>query len=209
MDKDRIDNLIKIWQRRNISGVYCSSKQEAVDRILETIPQAASIGISGSVTLNQLDIVRRLEARGTKIFNQYRRGISREESLELRQQGSAADYYLASANAVCETGELVFLSAYGNRSAGISNAKKVIVVCGMNKLTRDVNAGLRRAREYATPLNCQRLDWNTPCVNDNKCRSEICFSPEYKRMCCQILIIEAEVNPDRLKVILAGEELGF
>lgn len=209
IDKSSIDSLINIWQKRNISGVYCSNKQEAVERILEMVPQTASIGICGSVTLSQLDIVSQLELRGSRVFNQYRKGITREESLELRQQGSTADYYLASANAVCETGELIFLSAYGNRTAGISNAKKVIVVCGMNKISRDVNMGLKRAREYATVLNCRRLGWNTPCVSDNRCHSEICFPPEYKRMCCQVLIIEAEVNPDRLRVILVGEELGF
>ena len=110
MDK-RIANLLKNWQRRNIAGIYCENKLEAERMILEIIPQAASIGISGSVTLEQLGIARILEARGNKVFNQYKDGISREESLALRRHGSLADYYLASANAISEKGELVFFSA--------------------------------------------------------------------------------------------------
>jgi hypothetical protein len=110
---------------------------------------------------------------------------------------------------VSEKGELVFFSAYGNRTAGISYARNVIVVCGINKLTKDLEAALNRARQYATPLNCKRLNWNTPCFQDGICRKEICLFPEYKRMCCQILIIEAEVVADRLKVIFVGEDLGF
>jgi hypothetical protein len=207
--EQKIDNLIKNWQKRNILGFYCDTKERAVDKILEIIPQSATVGISGSVTLDELGIVRFLQGRHTKVFNQYKPGISREENLELRKQGSLADYYLASANAISEKGELVFFSGYGNRPAGISYAKNVIVVCGINKFTPNLEEAIRRAREYATPLNCKRLNWNTPCFKDGICRKEICLFPEYKRMCCQILILEAEVIPDRLKVILVGENLGF
>jgi len=207
--EQKIDNLIKIWQKRNISGFYCDNKSEAIDKILKIIPQSASIGISGSVTLDQLGIVKRLESRGNPVFNQYKPGISREENLELRRQGTQADYYLTSANAISEKGEFVFFSGYGNRPAGISYAKNVIVVCGINKITPNLEEAIKRGREYATPLNCKRLNWNTPCFKDGICRKEICLFPEYKRMCCQILILEAEVTPDRLKVILVGENLGF
>jgi len=224
MDK-RVDNLIKNWQRRNIQGIYCENKEIATQKILEIIPTASSIGISGSVTLDQLGIVKRLESRESKVFNQYKSGISPDESLELRRLGSFADYYLASANAISQEGELVFFSAYGNRIAGISSAKNAILVSGINKITANLDEAVKRAREYATPLNCKRLNWNTPCFSrstifysggipivsgkDGICRKEICLFPEYKRMCCQILIIEAEITPERLKVILVGENLGF
>lgn len=208
MDK-RIGSLIKNWQKRNILGLYCDNKECAIDKILEIIPPSATIGISGSVTLDQLVIVKRLESRGNKVFNQYKAGISREENLQLRRQGTLADYYLTSANAVCEKGELVFFSGYGNRTAGISYAKNVIVVCGINKIMPNLEEAIKRAREYATPLNCKRLNWESACLKDGICRREICLMPEYKRMCCQVLIIEAEVSPDRLKVILVGESLGF
>ncbi len=191
MDK-KIDNLIKNWRKRNILGLYCGNKSEAADKVMAIIPQTATVGISGSVTLDQLGIVKSLETRGNKVFSQYKAGITREESLELRRQGALSDYYLASANAISENGELVFLSAYGNRTAGISYAKNVILICGINKITANIDEALKRAREYATPLNCKRLDWNTALP-----------------MCCQILIIEAEVMPERLKVILVGENLGF
>ena len=206
---EKFAHLISSWQKRNILGFYCDTKEQAAAKILEMIPQSATVGISGSVTLGQIGVVGQLESSGRKVFNQYKSGISQKESLELRSQGAGADYYLASANAVSEKGELVFFSGYGNRSCGIASAKNLIVVCGINKLTPNIEQALRRAREYATPLNCKRLSWNTPCLKDGICRKEICLFPEYKRMCCQILIIEAEVTADRLRVILVGENLGF
>lgn len=207
--ENKIEELIKRWQKRNISGFFCRDKQEAVNKILELIPVSATIGVSGSVTLEQLEIVKLLEARGNKVLSPYKAGISREENLSIRRQGTQADFYLASANALSQGGELVFFSAYGNRTAGISYAKNVIVVCGMNKLTPDLEKALKRAREVATPLNVKRLSWNTPCAVNGECQNEICLFPEYKRMCCQVLIIEAEVTPDRMKVILVDEKLGY
>jgi len=207
---NKIEGLIGLWQKRNILGFYCRDKAEVVAKALELIPQGAGVGISGSVTLEQLGLVKRLEERGNPVFNQYKPGLALEDNLALRRQGATqADCYLASANAVSEKGELVFFSGYGNRIAGISYAKNVIVVCGINKLAPDLDGALKRAREHATPLNCKRLNWNTPCFKDGICRKDICLFPEYKRMCCQILIIEAEVMAGRVKVIMVGEELGF
>ncbi|MCM8800904.1 MAG: lactate utilization protein [Candidatus Omnitrophica bacterium] len=206
---ERIARLIKLWQKRNILGFYTEDKEGAIDLILEMIPQEASIGISGSVTLDQLGIVKILEERGNKVFNQYKAGINKEEALALRKKGVDADFYLASANAISEKGQLVFFSAYGTRIAGISYAKRLIVVCGINKITSNLKEAIKRAREYATPLNCKRLNWNSACVKEGRCRERICVFPNYKRMCCQILIVEAEMEPERIKVILVGEKLGF
>ncbi len=205
----KIKDLIALWRKCNIQGIYCQDREEAARKMLEFIPQSLSVGFSGSVTLGELEIVKRLEERGSKVFNSYLAGISREESLNLRKLGSQADVYLASANALSQTGELVFFSGYGNRTAGIAYAPKAIVACGINKITPNLDAALKRAREHATPLNCKRLNWASACLKDSVCRKEICLFPEYKRMCCQILIIEAEVSPDRLKVILVGENLGY
>jgi L-lactate utilization protein LutB len=189
----KIDNLIKNWQKRNIPGFFCETKETAARKILEIIPQSATVGISGSVTLDQLEIVKQLESRGNKVLNQYKPGLAKEESLETRRLGATqADFYLASANAVSQNGELVFLSAFGNRTAGISNARNVVIVCGINKLTPNLTEALKRAKEVATPLNYKRLNWD-----------------KSRPMCCQVLVIEAEVSPDRLKVILVGENLGF
>lgn len=208
MDR-QIEQLIRNWQKRNIGGIFLANKQLAADRICEIIPLSASVGFSGSVTLDQLGIIKSLEERGNKVFNPYRPGITIEESLDLRRQGAQAEYYLASANGISEKGELVFFSGYGNRTSGISYARNVMVVCGINKIVPDLEAAVKRAREYATPLNCKRLGWSTPCIADGICHEDACTSADYKRMCCQILIIEAEVVPERLKVVLVGESLGF
>jgi len=209
MADTRIQELLNNFNRRNIKGFYCAGKDEAHAKILEFIPESASVGFCGSQTLEQLEIVEMLQSRGNNVLNQYDFNLSRDESMRIRKLSIQADYYLCSANAVSMGGELVFLSAYGHRIAGISVANRVIVVCGINKIVETREAAVKRAREYATPLNVKRLHWDTPCAKDGICHEDVCFTSDYNRMCCQMLVVEAEVDPERMTVILVGETLGF
>jgi hypothetical protein len=208
MDK-KIEDLFSALQKRNIRGIYCKDRAQALAKLLELIPEDKTIGISGSKTLDEVGIVAQLLKKGNQVFNQYEKGLSREQAIAARNQGAAADVFLSSANAITRKGEMVFFSANGHRIAGISNAKNVFIICGTNKIVEDVDKAIDRARNYVTPWNCKRLGFASACLEDGICHNEICLSPEYKRMCCQVLIIEAEINPDRLKVILVGENLGF
>jgi len=207
--EQRVASLIANLKHRNIEGIYLDSKEEARDKIKQLILKNASVGISGSKTLDELGIVASLEASDYEVFNQYKPGISREQSLQMRNLGSRADYFLTSCNAISEKGELVFFSGYGHRTSGIANADNVIVACGLNKIVPSLEQALKRSREHASVLNCKRLDWKSACLEGGLCRKEICLAPDYKRMCCQVLVIESEINPARLKVIIVGEELGF
>ncbi|MCX5711051.1 MAG: lactate utilization protein [Candidatus Omnitrophica bacterium] len=208
MDK-QVEVLFENWRKRNIAGLYCKARDLAKAAVLEMIPKEASIGFSGSKTLEEIEVIKALAARGNKVFDPYKAGISREESLKIRREATLADFYLASANAISQNGEMVFFSGYGNRTSGVAYAKNVIVICGINKITANIQEAMTRAREFATPLNCKRLNWESACLKDGRCHDEICRFPEYKRMCCQILTIEAEVSPGRLRVILVGESLGY
>lgn len=191
MDK-KIKDLLSSWQKHNIEGFYCPERQEALTQIFKLIPVSASIGVSGSVTLEELKIAELLEQRGNTVFNQAKKGLSREESMECRRKGAQADFYLTSANALALSGEMVFLSAWGQRIAGIANAKNVLVICGTNKISDDLQSAIKRAREYVTPLNYKRLNWDPA-----------------RQMECQTLVIKGEAAPGRLKVILINEKLGF
>lgn len=207
--KKKIESIFNALKKRNIQGIYCNDRKEALAKMLELIPQDKSIGISGSRTLDEIGVVPELIKQGRRVFNQYEKGLTREESLDLRNQGATADVFLSSANAITKKGEMVFFSAHGHRVAGIANAKNVIIACGINKVVDDMDKAIERARSYVTPLNCKRLNCNSACLEDGLCHNDVCLFPEYRRMCCQILIIEAEIIPGRLKLILVGEDLGF
>ena len=81
----------------------------------------------------------------------------------------------------------------------------VIILAGMNKVVTDVDAGLKRVRNTATPPNTVRLHKKTPCAVTGRCGD--CFSPDC--ICSQFVVTRRSGIPGRIKVILVGEELGY
>jgi len=200
-----IENL----KRNGMEAFFCDTSEQAKNAILDMIPQGASVGMAGSVTLREMGIIDQLMRGKWKVFNQYLPRLTKEESLEIRKEGTLADYFLSGTNAVTLDGELINLSGMGNKTAGLTYARKVIIVVGGNKIVEDVPQGIKRARDLAAPANAQRLNFKTPCRDTGTCDYSACRPPNYNRMCNQLLIIEGEGEKGRVTVFLVGEELGF
>ena len=86
-----------------------------------------------------------------------------------------------------------------------NNDMHVIEAIGLNKVTRDVDSAMSRARNEAAPINAQRFNLSTPCCKTGACFD--CKTPD--TICCQILITRYSKTPQRIKVILVNEDLGF
>ena len=117
-----------------------------------------------------------------------------------------ADYFLMSSNAITLDGELVNIDGHSNRVACLCcGPKNVIVIAGMNKVVSNVEEGVDRVHNFAAPPNTVRLNKNTPCAQTGRCAD--CYSPDC--ICSQIVITRRSSIPNRIKVILVGEELGY
>ena len=101
---------------------------------------------------------------------------------------------------------LVNIDGYGNRVSAIcAGPRNVLMIVGMNKVVRDVENAVSRARNEAAPINAQRFDLDTPCCKTGACFD--CKNPD--TICCQFLVTRYSKVPGRIKVILVNEELGF
>jgi L-lactate utilization protein LutB len=201
--------VVENLKRNGMQAFFCDSSDEAKRMVLDMIPEGATVGMAGSVTLKQVGITDELVRGKWTVYNQYLPQLTKAESLKIRKQGTLADYFLSGTNAVTLNGELVNLSGMGNKTAGLAYAKKVIIVAGVNKIVKDVHQGIKRARDLAAPMNAKRLNFNTPCRETGLCDYSACRPPDYHRMCNQLLIIEGETEKGRITVLLVGEELGF
>ena len=140
------------------------------------------------------------------LYDPYRAGIDWPERIEINRAGMNADWLLAGANAITKAGEIVNLDGTANRVAGISfGPKKVLVVAGINKIVEDIGSGIARVREIAAPLNSKRIKFGNPCEVDGKCHD--CSSPN--RICRVWGIVEGQMDPDRMTIIIVEEELGM
>lgn len=181
-------------------------RHEALQWLLSTIPVGAKVGIGGSVTLRDVGIVDALEQRGNTIYAHWNPELSREERREVMRGQLHSDVFLASSNALTEDGKLVNIDNTGNRVASmIFGPSQAILVIGVNKIVRDLEAGIERARNTAAPMDCRRLERKTPCVETGRC--EDCDSQE--RLCRAMTIIERVPSRSRITILLVEEPLGF
>ncbi|MBF0274323.1 MAG: lactate utilization protein [Nitrospinae bacterium] len=205
----KIENLSKLLLKRNITLKYAKTKAEATKIFEELVPKGSVIGLSGSMTLEELGLLDTVLTSEYKTINQYEKGISREESLKRRNLGAQADYFLSGANAVTYDGKIVNFSAFGHRIAGLSNAGRTIIFAGTNKLVTNLDEALKRVRNYTVPINSQRLNYATPCLETLECNETVCNAVDYKRMCNQILILEGEVVSGRLYLVMVEGSYGY
>ena len=176
------------------------SAAEYLDREIDGM----TVGMGGSVTMKQMDLYRKLSAHNDVFSNADTPGRTREE---ISRDAQTADIYLSSLNGISENGELINIDGTGNRVSAIQYGhKKVYLIAGRNKVAKDYESALYRARNIAGPLNARRLGKKTPCaVKGDKCYD--CSSPE--RICRGLSVLWKKPGCCEYEVILIDEELGY
>lgn len=133
-----------------------ASGAAALARIKELIPAGVSVMNGASVTLEQIGFVDYLKTDSHGWNNLHAATLGESDPVkkaELRKQASLSDYYLGSAHAVTETGELIFASNTGSQMPHlVFTSPNLILVVSTQKLVKDVVEGMRRIGEYVVPL---------------------------------------------------------
>lgn len=194
--------VIKGLESRNMSGYYAASREEALQLALSLIPKGSSVTMGGAMSAHEIGLVEAVKGPDFRF-------IDRETYTDRRAAMLAAydaDVFLSSANAMTEDGILVNIDGNANRVSAIAQGpKKVVIIAGMNKVCKDLDAAMKRARNVAAPINAQRFGLNTPCSKTGACMD--CKSPD--TICCQFLITRYSRHTDRIHVILVNDNLGF
>ena len=197
---------VEALQKNRFNAAYYPTAQAALAELLNVIPVDATVGIGGSWTLIQLEVVEKLEARGNTVYCHHKPGLSPEEILAIRRKQLTCDVFLTSTNAVTADGRLVNTDATGNRVAAmIFGPEKVIVLAGVNKIVATVEAANERIRSKAAPLNNQRLNRPNPCVKAGCCVD--CQGPT--RLCNVTTVIHKRPPASDIHVWMIGEEAGY
>ena len=197
--------VIKNMEKRQMEGYYAKDKKEALSILLSLIPEGSSIGYGGSVSLTEIGA---LEALSGENYNLIARENAKtaEETEKVFKDILFSDFFLMSSNAITVDGELVNVDGRGNRVAFLAyGPKNVILVCGMNKISPDVDSAIKRIKTVAAPMNAVRLNRSTPCAVTGVCGN--CQSPDC--ICANTVITRRSHINGRINVILVGEELGF
>lgn len=197
--------VIKGLESRNMSGYYAATKEEALAKALELIPEGASIAMGGAMSAHEIGLVEALKT-GSYNFIDRDKAKNPEEKRAAMLAAYDADFFLSSANAMTEDGIIVNIDGNSNRVSAIAQGpKQVLFIVGMNKICDDLDGAMKRARNVAAPINAQRFGLATPCAKTGSCMD--CKSPD--TICCQFLITRFSRHKDRIHVILVNDSLGF
>jgi len=206
MQQDLGLKTIAALDKNRFSACYYQNAQQALAELFNIIPLDATVGIGGSWTLIELEVVEKLEARGNTVYCHHKPGLSPEEILDLRRKQLTCDIFLTSTNAITEDGRLVNTDATGNRVAAmIFGPKKVIVLAGINKVVGTLEEAQQRIRVTAAPFNNKRLNRPNPCVKIGYCVD--CQGPT--RLCNVTTVIHKRPPASDIHVWVIGEEVGY
>ncbi len=199
------ERIINGLESRNMEGFYAETKEGALKKALELIPEGSTVAWGGSMSIAEIGLKQAICEGNYKELNRDD-ALSREEKRKIELASYDADFYLSSANAISEDGVMVNVDGFANRVSAIAaGPRNVIMIVGMNKVVKDVENAVSRARNEAAPINAQRFDVDTPCSKKGACFD--CKSPDC--ICCQIMITRFSKLPKRIKVILVNDDLGF
>ena len=168
----------------------------AKEIVLDLIPDGAEVAQGASRTLQVTGITEAIETSGhyrpvrPRILSMDRQ----TQADEIRRLAAAPDVMLGSVHAVTEAGSLIAASM-GGRQLGpyVSGAAKVVLVVGTQKIVASLEEGLRRIEEYAFPLE------------DARAQEAYGVHSGINK----ILVINREIEPGRITVVLVNEVIGF
>lgn len=194
------DNLISLGY--TVRGF--ETAQEAANYLNQQIDKR-TVGFAGSMTLEKMGLYDSMREHNE--VHWHHRIPEGKTSKDVRVAANAAEIYITSVNAISEKGEIVNIDANCNRVASIFYGhEKVYFVIGENKIEKDYDSALYRARNIAAPLNARRLGVKTPCaIKADRCYD--CKSPE--RLCRGLSVLWSKPMTGEFEVILIHEDLGY
>lgn len=191
-----VERAAAALEGHGITVIRATDAAEAKRVVLGLIPEGSQVNHGASATLDATGITDELEKSGR--YDALRPqiwGMDRAtQADQIRRLSAAPDVMLGSVHAVTETGSLIAASSSGSQLGPYtSGAGRVILVAGTQKIVRDLNEGLRRIEEYAFPLE--------------DARAQAAYG--VRSGINKVLIINREIQPGRITVVLVDEVLGF
>jgi hypothetical protein len=195
-DEARVTRAAAALEANGITVLRASNGAEAKRIVLDLIPDGSQVHHGASESLDTVGITHEIETSGhyEDIRSRTWQMDRETQADEIRHLGASPNIMLGSVHAVTETGSLITASMSGSQLGPYgSGAGQVILVVGTQKIVSDVEEGLRRVEEYALPLE------------DARAHAAYGIHSAVNK----VLIINREITPGRITVVLVDEALGF
>lgn len=201
-----IEKTLESLNKKGFKAVLVKDAKEALDYVLSVVGKDESVGVGGSMTIQETGIADALIDRGNTVYWHWIAKKLGQDEAATRKKAMAADAYLSSSNAITEGGDLVNIDGSGNRVASMFyGPDKVIIVAGKNKITSNPHTAVARIKSVACPKNARRLGLDTPCAKTDKCEECTVAS----RMCNITVRLQYPPKGKQIHVVLIDGDFGY
>ncbi len=198
------ERLVQTLKQKAYDAYFAESLDAAREILLDLIPEGASVGVGGSMTLEAMNIFDVFREK-YQFFDRFQ-PMSEKERKELNQKAMLAEWFVTGTNAVTSKGQLVNLDGTGNRVAPmIYGPDHVVIVIGANKIVDTLEQAMDRVK-CISPANAERVNSRAACTATGVCMD----CQNERRICNYWTIIENSYRtPKRIKVIVISEDVGL
>ncbi|MDO8740764.1 MAG: lactate utilization protein [Candidatus Woesearchaeota archaeon] len=195
---ETINETIKALKARGITAELVETKENALEKLRELIPEKSEIMTGGSTTLEQVGFVDLLKSKKhpwKNLKDEILAEKNEAKQTELRKRSISSQFFIGSIQAVVETGEVLIASASGSQIPAYAfSSDNAIWVVGAQKIVSSLEEGFKRIREHCFPLEDKRM-------------KSIGYGGS---TIGKILLFEREIMPNRrITLIFVNEKLGF
>ncbi|MDE1823155.1 MAG: lactate utilization protein [Candidatus Micrarchaeota archaeon] len=194
-DDEAIGRTANALKEKGFEVAIAKDGNEAKRMAMELIPEGAEVLRVTSATLDEIGLVQELDSDRYRSLRKEINAIDDQQlRLEKRRASISPEYGIGSVQALTEDGRAVMASASGSQlPVYVYGARNVIWIVGAQKIVKNLDEAFKRIYEHALPLESERIRnagmGQASSVN-------------------KILIIDKE-RPNRIKVIIVKEKLGF
>ncbi|MEJ0021963.1 MAG: LUD domain-containing protein [Candidatus Doudnabacteria bacterium] len=191
-----INKTAEALKANGIETFVVNTGAEAKAKLFEIIPAGVLIMNSTSVTLDAIGAAEEIVNSGRYDPVRAKLNDPNTPPKEKVILGATADWATGSASAVTQDGTVLIASNTGSQlpSEAYGSANVVFVV-GAQKIVKDRDEGFKRIYDYVLPKESVRA---------NKA-----YNITTGSFVSKLLIINREIKPGRIKLILVKEVLGF
>lgn len=192
-----IQTTIKALKQNGIDAIAVNTGKEAKKKVLELIDENSEVMTMTSVTLDTIGLseeINRADGNFKPVRDKLYAMDRNTQAQEMNRLGAAPEVVVGSVHAVTLDGHVLIASASGSQlPAYVYSAGKVIWVVGTQKIVKNTDEGIKRIYEYVFPLE------------DARAKKAYGMGSGVNKL----LIVNKEVIPGRITLILVKEKLGF
>ncbi len=196
-DQATITATIDALKANGMNAQFVATAADAKAKVLEMIPTGSEVMTMSSQTLLETGIAQAINESG-KFVSLHKQLYSLDRAKDgqrMQEIGAAPPITIGSVQAISAKGAVMIASMTGSQLGAYSyGAGKVIWVVGAQKLVTDLMQAMDRLEKYVLPLESERAHkaYGVP-----------------GSVIAKVLLVNKEITPGRIEVIIVGEKLGY